>query len=176
MNAPTHVLSGIALGVLAARFVPQTIPARTLLAAAAVCVGAALLHVGMDLQPHYNWIVYLHAFESLPYHWLVREAVCTLVVFIPALYLARRAVVPALAGVFGSVYPDIEKVAAVDFGFRHALFPGHSLELSTHDYGLPRSVLIASDFLLIATFFSIVWKFAPRRFPTAGTLVPAGGA
>ena len=131
------------------RFPRQCTPALGVAGAAVVSVMA---HLALDRLPHYNWIVYLGWFRGLPYHWLVREALFALPVLAIGLYTARNHWGLLAAAVFFGLYPDLEKVAAVDFQAPRqlVLFKTHSLQLSTYDGGASHAALIALELAVIA--------------------------
>ena len=97
--------------------------------------------------------------QTIPFHWLIREAIFGLAVALPALYLAGRAWPFVALGMLGAIYPDVEKVLSVDFHIpdQFILFAWHSTELSSRTGGLPRPLLIGSECVLIAAFFIIMW-------------------
>lgn len=155
MNTLTHLAAGavVAQAVLAVRM-PR--------AAALVTgvVAGALSHLALDALPHYNWIVYLSWFHGVPFHWLIREAVCALPVAIIAMWLGRDRWVVAGLVLVGSMYPDFEKVAYVDFHIARPLvmFPSHSLQLSGHTCGWPRPALVGLEVgVLVALLAVAVW-------------------
>lgn len=79
---------------------------------------------------------------------------------LPAIYFTRRIWPYAIAGVIGGLYPDIEKVASVDFHLpeRFVIFRWHSMQLSAHHAGLPRSVLITAEVVLITVLLLGTWR------------------
>lgn len=126
-----------------------------------MCLGVGIAsHVLLDLVPHYAWIVYLPGYEHVPFHWLIREGMVAAIVALPALFFARRFWPYALAGMVGSVYPDIEKVASVDFNLPETfiLFRWHSTQLSCHDGGLPHWALITAELLLNVGLLLLIWR------------------
>lgn len=79
---------------------------------------------------------------------------------IPVFIFAGRAWPYVALGVIGAVYPDAEKVLSVDFHLadRFILFNWHSGYLSNRTAGLPESVLIGLECLLIASFLLAMWR------------------
>lgn len=110
-----------------------------------------MLHLALDLLPHFAWIVYLPGFEKLPFHWLIREGLLAVVVAVPCLFFIRANWPYAVLGMLGAIYPDVEKVAAVDFRItdRLIMLKDHSLQLSSHDGGLSHGLLIGGELALI---------------------------
>jgi hypothetical protein len=166
MNTPTHLACGACMACCLERALAGSDRSRWKLAA--IAVGAVALgilsHLVLDRLPHYAWIVYLNWFEPLPFHWLIREALFGVAVALPALYLAGRAWPFVVLGMFGGMYPDVEKVLSVDFHIpRHfILFPWHSTELSSRTGGLPKPLLIGFECILIAIFFLVMWLVRQR--------------
>ena len=161
MNTPIHIAASACLVFALARAVhgPPTAPVGVgLLAMGSVALGLAS-HFLLDLLPHYAWVVYLDWFKPLPFHWLMREAAFGLAVAIPAFALAGRSWPYVALGMFGGIYPDIEKVLSVDFHVpdRFIFFDWHSTYLSTRTAGLPKAVLIGAECLLIAGFLLAMW-------------------
>jgi len=134
-----------------------------MLAVGCVSVGV-LSHLLLDLLPHCAWIVYLDWFRSLPYHWLLREGVFGLAVAVPALLFAGKARPFVLLGIAGGVYPDIEKVLALDLHVPDAfiLFEWHSKYLSSRTAGLPKPVLIIAECMLILGFLAAMWRMGQK--------------
>ena len=110
-----------------------------------------MLHLAFDLLPHFAWIVYLPGFEDLPFHWLIREGLASMIVAMPCLFFARAYWPYVVLGMLGAIYPDVEKVAAVDFRIpdRFIMLKGHSLQLSSHDGGISPGLLILGELGLI---------------------------
>jgi hypothetical protein len=157
MNTPTHLAAGalVAQAALATttgisnRWAKQIVMPATF-------VGAVFAHLALDEIPHYNWIVYLTWFHSLPFHWLIREAVFALPVVLIALYCGRDRWVLTCFALLGSMYPDLEKVAFVDFHIPKSLviFRAHSLQLSGHTAGLPQWLLITLELSVLAVLIA----------------------
>lgn len=168
MNTPTHIVCGaclaqaLALSLSRARHSKVHILA---VAAGALCAGI-LSHLLVDLLPHYNWIVYLPWATGLPFHWLIREAVFSLAVAIPAFILARGLRPYVAIGMLGAIYPDVEKVLSFDFHVpdRFILFDWHSTRFSNRTAGLPNAILIGIECLLIAASLLAMWRM--RRAAT----------
>lgn len=122
-----------------------------------------MLHLALDFLPHFAWIVYLPGFENLPFHWLIKEGLLAAVMAIPCLFFARANWPYAILGMLGAIYPDVEKVAAVDLHIPQSwiIFKGHSLQLSSNDGGLPHGILIAVELGLIALM--MLWTYALSR-------------
>ncbi len=119
-------------------------------------------HLLLDLMPHYAWIVFLDWFKPLPFHWLIREAVFGVAVAVPALILAGRAWPIVALGMLGALYPDVEKVLAVDFRVPEAyiLFPWHSAYLSSRTGSLPEPILIGAECLMTGAFLIAMWRMS----------------
>lgn len=128
-------------------------------------VAGALSHLALDAVPHYNWIVYLNWFQGIPFHWLIREALCALPVAVFGLWLGRDRIVMTGLALVGSMYPDFEKVAYVDFHIPRQLviFRAHSLELSGHTAGLPRPALVTIEMTLLVGMLAAALWLARRR-------------
>ena len=162
MNTPTHLACGACLAYAIACTTakhPQT-PGRVgLVAAGAITVGV-ISHLLLDLLPHYAWVVHLEWFKPLPFHWLIREGVFGLATAIPAFILSGKSWPYVALGMFGEIYPDVEKILAVDFHVpdRFILFDWHSTYLSNRTGGLPEYALIAFECLLIAGFLLVMWR------------------
>ncbi|MEW6350431.1 MAG: hypothetical protein AB1646_15310, partial [Thermodesulfobacteriota bacterium] len=162
MNTPTHIACGACLA-LAVTHLANTRegsgPRPLLLGIGAVVIGVAS-HLLLDLMPHHAWIVFLDWFKPLPFHWLIREAVFGAAVAIPAMILAGKSWPYVGLGMLGALYPDVEKVLAVDFHLPEAyvLFPWHSAHLSSRTGGLPESVLIEFECFLTAAFLIAMWR------------------
>jgi hypothetical protein len=162
MNMPTHIAAGACLALALTRSVrrhPESPVGVGLFAVGAVALGLAA-HFLLDLLPHYAWVVYLDWFKPLPFHWLAREAALGLAVAIPAFLLAGRSWLYVGCGMFGAIYPDVEKVLAVDLHVPSGviLFGWHSSELSTRTAGLPKAFLIGIESLLIVGFLFAMWR------------------
>lgn len=153
MNIPTHIAAGVLVSQwIVGRHDPATFgPGRAILYGAACFAAAVLAHLLFDLLPHFAWIVHLSWFSGLPYHWLIREAVFGLAVLVPALVLSGRHWLYGVVGLIGGLYPDLEKVAALDFRLPETfvMLPHHSGQISSNDWGLPHGLLIAVELLLI---------------------------
>lgn len=166
MNTPTHMVCGAFLAqALAVTFIKDK-PAKiriVVIAMSALCAGI-FSHLLMDLLPHYAWIVYLDWFKPLPFHWLIREAVFGLAVAIPAFLLGGRFWPYVAIGMFGGVYPDMEKILSVDFHVpdKYILFGWHSSHLSNRTAGLPKAVLIGTECLLVLGFLLAMWRTKSR--------------
>lgn len=166
MNTPTHIVSGIWLAQIILHRWPAESSSRRIALGLACIAGGAVLHLAFDLLPHFAWIVYLPGFENLPFHWLIREGLATLIVAVPCLFFARANWPYVVLGMLGAIYPDVEKVAAVDFCIpdRFIMFRGHSLQLSSHDGGISHGLLILGELGLIMAMMA--WTYAvarPRR-------------
>ncbi|MBI3985337.1 MAG: hypothetical protein HY343_00305 [Lentisphaerae bacterium] len=162
MNTPAHIACGACLALALAtvsRGTQQERPRVALLAAGSVVLGI-LSHLLLDLLPHYAWIVHLDWFKPAPFHWLLREAVFGVAVAVPALLLSGRAWPYAALGIFGAVYPDVEKVLSLDFHWPQALvfFGWHSNFVSNRTAGLPPPLLIAFECLLIGVCLLAMWR------------------
>ena len=170
MNTPTHVISGIWFAQEWFAWQRPDTRNQKLIAASACIFVTPVLHLLLDEIPHYNWIVYLHGFERFHHHWLIREFVATIPVAIVGLCFARRIWPWCLLAAFGAMYPDIEKVAAFDFGMPKdlVLFRQHSIHLSTKDYGWPHWLLIAIESCLIFLFVWRTWRVSKRRESSNG--------
>lgn len=162
MNTPTHILCGACLAQTLAQACLIGKPSRMRMVAVAVgALGVGVVsHLLLDLLPHYAWVVYLDWFKPLPFNWLMREATLGLAVAIPAFILAGRSWPYVALGMFGGIYPDVEKVLSVDFHVpdRFILFKWHSTYLSNRTAGLPKAVLIGIECLLIAGFLLAMWR------------------
>jgi hypothetical protein len=162
MNTPTHLACGACLAyalACTASKSPQT-PGRIGLVAFGVVSVGVVSHLLLDLLPHYAWVVYLGWFKPLPFHWLIREGVFGLAVVITALILSGKSWPYVALGMFGGIYPDVEKVLAVDFHMpeRFILFDWHSTYLSNRTGGFPKGALIGFECLLIAVFLLTMWR------------------
>jgi hypothetical protein len=137
---------------------------RCLVALGAVVVGV-ISHLLLDFLPHYAWIVYLDWFNSYPYRWLIREAACGAVVAIPILMISGRMRPYVLCGMFGGLYPDIEKVLSLTFQVPDSLilFDWHSTKLSARTWGLPISILITLECLMTLACLAIMWSLSRRH-------------
>lgn len=162
MNTPTHIACGACLAQVVAY---ATTGKRDMSArVAAISVTVLLLGVGshllLDLLPHYAWIVYLDWFKPLPYHWLIREAVFGLAVAMPALLMSRKAWSFVFLGMAGGMYPDVEKVLAVDLHLPRQLilFDWHTTYLSSRTGGFPRPFLVVMECCLIAGCLVAMWR------------------
>ena len=168
MNTPTHIVSGICLAqIICCRWGTGSALRRGLTGFACFTVGM-FLHLCLDHMPHYAWIVYLPGFEKLPFHWLMKEGLATLIVATPCMFIARKNWPYAILGVVGAIYPDMEKVAAIDFHApeRFIIFKSHSLQLSSHDGGISHGLLIATELGLIAGM--MLWIYASARASRGG--------
>jgi hypothetical protein len=120
-----------------------------------------LSHILLDLTPHYAWIVYLDWLGSQPYSGVLRELILGGAAAILALLITSRTDTRVvLAGMIGSAYLDIEKVAALGLGLPPAfvLFDWHSLQVSSHPTYVSKAVLIALEsVILIASFVGLLW-------------------
>jgi hypothetical protein len=159
MNTPTHIVSGIWLAQVILHRWPAVPASRRVALGFACFAGGVLLHLGLDLLPHFAWIVYLPGFENVPFHWLIKEGLLAAAAAIPCLLLARAHWPYALLGMLGAILPDAEKVAAVDFQVpqRWILFKRHSLQLSGNDGGLPHAVLVGFEIALIGAL--LFWTY-----------------
>jgi hypothetical protein len=175
MNTPTHIAGGACLAMALVCVCSPVAQSRTRVAAvAAGALGVGVVvHLLLDLIPHFAWVVYLEGFKPLPFHWLLREAALGLAVALPALALSGRAWPYVALGMAGGLYPDVEKVLSVDFHVpdRFILFGWHSLGVSNRTAGLPKAVLIAGECLLLAGFLFAMWRMK-NRASSAGA---AGG-
>ena len=166
MNTPTHIACGACLAhaVAYATTGKRDTSARVVTIAAAVLLLGVISHLLLDLLPHYAWIVYLDWFKPLPYHWLIREGVFGLAVAVPAFLWAGKAWPFAALGMAGAMYPDVEKVLAVDFHLPEPfiLFDWHSTYLSNRTGGLPLPLLIVVECCMIAAFLFVIWKLKQR--------------
>ncbi|TFG50773.1 MAG: hypothetical protein E4H40_00585 [Candidatus Brocadiia bacterium] len=164
MNTLTHIVSGIWFAqVILHRWRAVSVSTFRRVALGFVCfAGGIALHLLLDGLPHFAWIVYLPGFERLPYHWLIKEGLLAVAVAVPCLIFARKNWPYAILGMFGSIYPDVEKVVAVDFHIsaRYIIFKGHSLQLSVYDGGLSHGLLIVGELGLIAVI--IMWTYLWR--------------
>ena len=160
MNTPTHLAAGVVVAQAVLRLKCPRIVAGGL-----GVVAGALSHLALDAVPHYNWIVYLSWFRGLPFHWLIREAVFALPVVAVAVWLGRdRWGLTGLA-LCGSLYPDFEKVAYVDFHIPRQLviFRAHSLQLSSHTCGWPRPALVGLEVAMLAALLVVAFWLARRQ-------------
>jgi hypothetical protein len=162
MNTPTHIACGacLALAVAYATTGKRDTAVRCAAIAAAVLLLGVVSHLLLDLLPHYAWIAYLDWFKPLPHHWLIREAVFGLAVAAPALLMARKVWPFVVLGMAGGLYPDVEKVLAVDFHLpgQFILFDWHSTYLSNRTGGLPRPFLVVMECCLIAACLLAMWR------------------
>ena len=89
-----------------------------------------------------------------------------IIVALPLIYFARDHWGYTVLGMIGAMYPDIEKVAYIDFGMpgRLVLFRWHSMALSDRDGGLPSGRLILIECALIAgLIIGTLWLTKDRR-------------
>jgi hypothetical protein len=159
VNTPTHVASGIWLvQEIIARCPPRS-ARQTLLVIVAIIVLGPVVHLCLDELPHYNSILFVNVFTGYEHSWLIREVVSAIPVIAAGLYFARRNPGVALLGMFSAMYPDIEKLAALEWGLPEslAIFREHSLALSHNDYGMAHAPLIAGELILLAMFLSQSW-------------------
>lgn len=145
---------------------PTRTPKWTLLliVPATLALGATS-HLALDAIPHYNWIVYLNWFHGLPFHWLIRDAVLSIPVVIIALYCGRDYLILVCLALFGSMYPDFEKVAYGDFHIPESLviFRSHSLQLSANTGGLSHWLLITIEITVLALLLTATAIVSQRR-------------
>lgn len=181
MNTPTHIACGACLAQVVAYATTgkRDTSVRVATIAAAVLLLGVVSHLLLDLLPHYAWIVYLDWFKPAPYHWLIREAVFGLAVAVPALLMAGKTWPFVVLGMAGGLFPDVEKVLAVDLHLprQFILFDWHSTYLSKRTGGLPRPFLVAMECCLIAACFFGMWKLkrgASNNTPD-GICQPADG-
>ena len=160
MNTPTHIVSGacVALAIAHGNLMRPGTLARAAAMAMACFVAGVATHLLLDLLPHYAWVVYLDWFKPLPYHWLIREAAFGIAVAFPAFIWAGKAWPFVALGMVGGMYPDLEKVLALDFRLpaQLVLFDWHSTYLSSRTAGLPRPLLIVMECCLIAAFLLVL--------------------
>ena len=166
MNAPTHIAFAACVAHVVTRATSGKRETRARLGLVAVGVVALgiISHLLLDLLPHYAWIVYLDWFKPLPYHWLIREASFGLAVAVPALLWTGEAWPFVALGMVGGMYPDVEKVLAVDFVLpeQFVLFDWHSTYLSNRTGGLPLPFLILVECCMIAAFLFMMWELKRR--------------
>jgi hypothetical protein len=181
MNSPTHLIAGaVTAQVVMAAIGPRA--SRPVQVAAGIgAFGLAMLsHLLLDAIPHYNWIVYVDWLHRVPFAWLLREAIFSLPVILLAVYCGRDHPVINFFGLFGGMYPDLEKVAYLDFHLpqRFVLFPWHSLRCTPFDGRHAQSTYIAQEmaiFLVLAaaTYGLSVWRMRKDGSLGNGLLVPA---
>lgn len=162
MNTPTHVACGACLAHVVAYATAghrDSVGRRVFVTAGVASLGI-LSHLLLDLLPHCAWVVYLDWFKPLPYHWLIREGVFGLAVAVSALLLAGKAWPFVALGMAGGMYPDVEKVLAVDLHLPESfiLFDWHSTYLSNRTAGLPMPFLILLECCIAAACLLTMWK------------------
>jgi len=166
MNTPTHIACGACIAHIIAHASRDACVTRSKTAFIAIGVFAAsvLSHLALDLLPHYAWIVYLDWFKTMPYHWLIREAVFGLAIALPALMIAGKARPFIVVGMVGGMYPDLEKVLCVDHGLTQPfiLFDWHSRYLSNRTAGLPKPLLVIMECCIIAACLFTMWQLNRR--------------
>ena len=143
---------------------------RQLLTALIAVLGGVLSHLLLDIAPHYAWIVYLDWFKGVPYAWLLQEALFGGALAIIILAVCGKARSFVLLGIFGAIYPDIEKVLVFDF---HApdwmvLLDRHSRYLTNNTYGWPVWALIGLEVSL--TVASLAGIVVMKRFLKSDSL------
>ena len=137
MDLPLHVATGAVIGnALLYHEVTRgkldlTRNHRVKVALAAFLTGV-LSHLLWDWMPHYDWLFYVKIFKPLPFHWLIPQMLTTMPVLAGNLYLNRDAWPLASIAMFGSIYPDIEKLLFFDFDLprRFIIFQQHSCYLT----------------------------------------------
>jgi hypothetical protein len=83
-------------------------------------------------MPHYDWLFYVKIFSPLPFWWLLPQILVSFPALLITFYYARDSWIIAVVSVLGGIYPDIEKLAYVDFHLPQyfVLFRNHSCALS----------------------------------------------
>ena len=164
MNTPTHVAAGLLVATLVARQVQRHSGTqhkwRVMAVSGSACLlGGIVSHFILDAIPHYAWIVYLSWLPAVPYRWLINEGVFALAVAAPMLYVVRRHWPYAIIGLFGALYPDIEKVAHLTFKMPESLvlFHDHSTHLSKYHGTQPLGLLIVLESLLMGVMLALIW-------------------
>jgi hypothetical protein len=136
MDLPVHLAAGACIGSAVLYVEHKThhpvSPRRDIKIGLIVFVISVLSHLLLDAVPHYDWLFYVTIFKPLPYYWLLPQVIMALPVILLALTLTRDRPVIVVASLAGAVYPDVEKLAYLDFGLPKALvlFPHHSCSLS----------------------------------------------
>ncbi|MDA0322523.1 MAG: hypothetical protein O2923_07390 [Verrucomicrobia bacterium] len=160
MNAPTHLACAACIASFMAFHAAPKKHSRAWLLAGAIAAGM-LSHILLDLTPHYAWIVYLDWLGSRPHSGVLRELLLGGAVGSAAIWIAARTDLRVVvAGMLGSAYLDIEKVAALGLGLSptFVIFDWHSLQVSSQPASLSKGVLVAIEcVILVASFAGLIW-------------------
>ena len=137
MDLPVHVAAGALAGnvllYIHAKFRPRLDwDAEMVKLGAAGLLYGVILHLLLDALPYYDWLFYIHIFKPLPYYWMFPQVLTTLPVLAAIFQLNRDARLVTSLSILGGVYPDIEKLAYIDWHLPKSLvlFPFHSCRLS----------------------------------------------
>jgi hypothetical protein len=172
MDLPLHVATGAVIGNallyheakrLKRRFTDKEQVRLTL----AVFLLSVASHLFWDAMPHYDWLFYVDVFKPLPQYWLIPQVLVTLLVIMLNLRLNRDAWLLTSVAMFGSIYPDVEKLLYFDFHLprlfvifrRHSCYlsPWSPWELAHKDF------LVVFEIVVFLVFLGIMYGLARAR-------------
>ncbi len=173
MDLPVHIATGALIGNIALyadskfRQQPPSTWHRVELGTACFLLGV-LSHLFEDAVPHYDWLFYVRLFHPLPYWWLIPQAIGSLLVLLIVFHVARDHRIITIVAIIGGIYPDLEKLAYLDFHLPQSLviFRKHSCYLSQWtpwELEHKTFLIVFEVFLLIALLVGNAWVALKRR-------------
>ncbi len=112
--------------------------------------GGGVSHLALDALPHFGFLPHVIVWSFLPHAWIVRPVVggALAVAFVVAKAEKNRTV--ALVACAGAIYPDVEKIAHLLWGYRWLLFTSHGTAITTYTGGFPHKLLAGTEIVLSA--------------------------
>lgn len=125
--------------------------------------GGGLSHLALDALPHFGFLPHVVVWSFLPHAWIVRPVVGGVLAVAFVVGKAEKNRVFALVACAGAVYPDIEKIAHLMWGYRWLLFTSHGTAITTYTGGFPHKLLAALEIVLSAGLAFAYVRLVRRR-------------
>lgn len=122
-----------------------------------------LSHLALDALPHFGFLPHVVVWSFLPHAWIVRPVVggALAMAFVVAKAEKNRSV--AFVACAGAIYPDVEKIAHLVWGWRWLLFTSHGTAVTTYTGGFPHKLLAALEIVLSAGLAFAYVRLVRRR-------------
>jgi hypothetical protein len=110
--------------------------------------GAGLSHLALDAVPHFGFLPHVVVWSFLPHAWIVRPVVGGTLAMAFVVAKAEKCRTVAFFACAGAIYPDVEKIAYLLWGYPWLLYTSHGTAITTYTGGYPHKVLAAIEILL----------------------------
>lgn len=143
--------------------------ADTLVRGAFAFFGAGLSHLALDAVPHFGFLPHVVVWSFLPHAWIVRPVVGGALAMAFVVAKAEKCRAIAFVACAGAIFPDVEKIAHLLWGYPWLLYTSHGTAITTYTGGYPHKVLAAIEILLSIGLVLGYLRLVRRRTHTRRT-------